>query len=231
MENRKYKVCRDNIYVGEVIRTSCVYQRDVIGDKKDKMDRLDVYGWRSYRSILFTLTEDNLADDLLYDSPNYPILNISGDENCMYFDDRITLVKDAYNLSELLRYFGYNEELTYEDIIKIRKKFFSGNFVYDNCKLFGYKESKPEDWTYYKNGIEITDSKKIKKCILHYKRQRLLGHKCFSSIDECKLPREYWDIISERRDSTLIEFLTYDDVKLDSFAPYKREGKIKRLRR
>lgn len=231
MENRKYKVCRDNVYVGQVIRTSCVYQKRVMRASKEKNGILDVDRWRGYRSILFTLNEDNLADDLLYNSPNYPILNISDNEKCTDFNNRIILVKDAYNLSELLRYFNYNKELTYEDIIRIRKTFFSGKFVYDNCELFGYRESNPKDWTYYKHGVKVTDPEKIKKCIRHYKKEQLLGHRSFSIIDENILSRECFDILEERKDSTVIEFLSYEDEKLDAFAPHKHEGKIKKLRR
>lgn len=231
MKNGKYKVCRDKIYVGEVIKTKCVYHPGRIGILKQKTEKLEVDHWRGYRSILFTLTEDNLANDLLYNSPNYPILNISDNKKCMDFDDHIILVKDAYNLSELLRYFGYNKELTYKNIIKIRKTFFSRKFVYDNCELFGYKESNPENWTYYKYGIEITDPKKIKKCIAYYKRKQLLGHRSFSSTPKNELPRECWDALIERRDSTLLEFLSCDHGKLDIFAPHKHEGKIKKLRR
>lgn len=145
MENRKYKVCRDNIYVGEVIRTRCVYRCRTTSVSNEKLGQLDVDNWRSYRNILFVPNEDGLASDLLYKSPNYPILNISDDEKYVYFNDRIVLVKDAYNLAELLKYFGYKEEFTYEDIVRIRKNFFTRKFVYDNCELFGYKEMKPKD--------------------------------------------------------------------------------------
>jgi beta-lactam-binding protein with PASTA domain len=65
-------------------------------------------------------------------------------------------VKSAYNLSELLKYFGYNERLSYQDIIKMRKTFFSPKFVYNYCELFGYKKTNPEDLIYYKHGVEIT---------------------------------------------------------------------------
>lgn len=231
MKNKKYKVCRENIYVGEVVKTRCVYHRGIVGVLNTGKGQLDIGSWRSYRSILFTTTEEKLANDLLYNSPNYPILNITDDEICMDFDRSITLVKDAYNLAELLKYFGYNEELTYKDIIKIRKTFFSGKFAYDNCELFGRKEMKPEDWTYYSHGIEITDPKKIKKCIAYERILQLLGHRSFGSTGKNILPREYFDVLNNRRDSTLTECLTYDHEKLDAFAPHKHEEKIKKLSR
>lgn len=231
MKNKRYKVCRDNIYVGEVIRTRCVFNRGLAVLNGKETEKLGVDRWRSYRSILFTLNEDNLAEDLLYNSPNYPVLNISDDEKCMDFDEHIILVKSAYNISELLKYFGYREELTYEDIVKVRKAFFSPKFVYNYCELFGYKNMKPEELTYYRHGVEITDPKKRKKCIAYEKRQQFLGHRTYLSIDENTLSREYWDVLMNRKDNSLIETLIYDGVKVDSFAPYKREGKIKKLSR
>lgn len=231
MKNRKYIVCRDNVFVGEVIRTGCVFQKDAIGISSEKTGMLGVGYWRSYRSILFTLNEANLADDLIYNSPNYPVLNISDNEKCMDFDGRITLINNACNLSELLRYFGYAEELTYDDMVKIRNTFFSAKFVYDNCELFGYKESNPENWTYYKNNVKITDPKEIKKCIRYYKQQQLFGYRSFSSVDEKVLSRGYFDVLEDRKDSTLIGFKSYNHKKLDAFAPHKHEGKIKKLSR
>lgn len=229
MKNRKYKVCRDNIYVGEVIRTRCVYHNNIVDNTRNGELRVD--RWRSYRSILFVPNENNLADDLLYNSPNYPVLNITNNEKCLDFDENIILINDACNLSELLKYFGYNEELTYQDILKIRRTFFSEKFLRDNCELFGYREINPEEMTYYKHDIEITDPKKIKKCITYYKRKQLLGCRDYCSIKENVLPREYWHILSERRDSAFMEQFSRNNKKANAFKPYKREVKVKKLSR
>lgn len=231
MENRKYKVCRDNVYVGEVVKTSCVYRRGVDINLDLKPGELDISYFKKYRSMLFVLNEEGLASDLLYRSPYYPVLNITDDKVCMDFDNSIILVRNAYNLAELLECFGYEKELTYEDIIKIRKFFFSSKFIYANCQLFGYKEMELDDWIFYKNDIEITKPSEVKKCLAYIRWQRICGHRTFTSIGEGILPRNYFEILNNRRDSGLIEYFSHEYEKIDAFAPHKNEGKIKKLTR
>ena len=103
MENKKYVVCRDNIYVGEVVRTDSIYRYD--GDHdffKTKPGQLSTSSWRSYRSMLFVPNEDKLSNDLLYRSPNYPILNVTDDETCLNLGKNSLVIKDACNLAALL---------------------------------------------------------------------------------------------------------------------------------
>lgn len=232
MENRKYIVCRDNIYVGEVVKTRCVFRRGYnnMGINTDG-EKLTIQSWKSYRSMLFAPDEDSLANDLLYNSPNYPILNMSDEEACLYFNRSIILIKEAYNIAELLKYFGYGEELTYDDIQKIRKTFFSSKFAMDNCELFGMKEVYPGEWKYYKDDVEISDPKKLKKYIAEERKERLMGCRSFVSINEGLLPTEYWHILNQFRDNTFIDVVQGACNRMDSFAPHSHEGKIKRLTR
>ena len=105
MENRKYKVCRDNIYVGEVVRTDAIFRYE--GDSDflcTKPGQLDIESWFSYRSMLFVPNEEKLSNDLLYKSPNYPILNITDDEICLGLREKSIVIKDACNLAILLEY-------------------------------------------------------------------------------------------------------------------------------
>lgn len=153
MENRNYKVNRDNIYVGEVVRTDSIYRYN--GDTdffRTKPVMLDTGSWFSYRSMLFVPNEELLSNDLLYQSPNYPILNVTDDNICLSLGEKSIVIKDACNLAALLEYFGYNRELTFEDILKIRNTFFTGRFAKDNCELFGWKETMAEDVTFYAYG-------------------------------------------------------------------------------
>ena len=109
MENRNYKVNRDNIYVGEVVRTDSIYRYN--GDTdffRTKPGMLDTGSWFSYRSMLFVLNEELLSNDLLYQSPNYPILNVTDDNTCLSLGEKSIVIKDACNLAALLEYFGYN---------------------------------------------------------------------------------------------------------------------------
>lgn len=225
MENRKYKICRDNIFAGEVIRTDEIYRYD--GDTnffKIKPGKLYPESWISYRSILFVPNEEKLAIDLLYQSPYYPILNVTDDEICLNLKKNSIVIKDACNLAELLEYFGYNKDLTLEDILKIRKTFFSVKFAMDNCELFGWKEVKPEDWTYSKNGVEITDPKELKKLIAQERKNQREGNRLFFRAEENVLPREYWEALNELGDDDYKK-----DEKRDVFTPNKEEGPIKKL--
>lgn len=229
METKKYKVNRDNIYIGKVVRTDKIYRykedTDLFCTKKEQ---LNTGSWFSYRSMLFTPNEEKLSNDLLYRSPSYPILNITDDDTCLNLEKRSIVVKDACNLAALLEYFGYSKDLTFEDIMRIRKTFFTGRFAMNNCELFGWKEIKPEDYTYYKNGIEITDHKELKRRIAQERRSQQAGHRSFSAISESVLPREYWYLLDKLGDNTLIEAIQKHK-RMNAFAPHKQEGPVKKL--
>lgn len=231
MENRKYKVSRDNIYVGEVVRTNKIYRyesdTDFFGTKPGQ---LCTGSWFSYRSMLFVPNEKKLSNDLLYRSPSYPILNVTDDEACLDLGEESIVIKDACNLAALLEYFGYNKDLTFKDIMRIRKTFFTGRFAMDNCELFGWKETKPEDWRYYKNGVEITDPKELKRRIAQERRSQQAGHRSFTGVSESALPSEYWDVLDKMGDNDLIDAIEWHE-KMNAFAPHKQEGPVKKLTR
>lgn len=231
MENRKYKVSRDNIYVGEVVRTDRIYRYDEDTDFfRTKPGQLDIGGWFSYRSMLFVPNEEKLSNDLLYQSPSYPILNITDDETCLGLGENSIIIKDACNLALLLEYFGYNKDLTFEDITRIRKTFFTGRFAKDNCELFGWKESKPEDFTYYKNGVKVTDPKELKRRIAQERRSQQAGHRVFSGVYKSVLPSEYWDVLDKMGDNDLRHAIKWHE-KMNAFKPSKEEGQVKKLTR
>lgn len=232
MENRKYKVNRDSIYVGEVAMTDRIYRYEGESDFfRTRTGQLDTGSWFSYRSMLFIPNEDKLSNDLLFQSPNYPILNITDDETCLGLKEKSIVIKGACNLAELLQYFGYDKNLTYEDILRIRKTFFTGRFAKDNCELFGLKETMAEDTTFYAyGGQKVTDPKELEKCRNQFKRDQQAGFRSFSGGNEGVLPKEYWDVLDDRGDHTLIEALEFN-VKMNAFAPHKQEGPIRKLTR
>ena len=231
MENRKYKVSRNNIYVGEVVRTDRIYRYEGDNDLfRTKPGQLDTESWFSYRSMLFVPNEEKLSNDLLYRSPSYPILNVTDDETCLDLGEKSIVIKGACNLAALLEYFGYNKDLTFEDIMRIRKTFFTGRFAMDNCELFGWKETKPEDWTYYKNGVEVTDPKELKRRIAQERRSQQAGHRSFTGVSESVLPREYWDVLDKMGDNDLMHAIKWNE-KMNAFAPDKQEGPVKKLTR
>lgn len=222
MENKKYKVSRDNIYIGEVVSTDSIRRLNT-NMFHQKAGQLDVGVWKSYRSMLFVPNVENLADDLLYNSPNYLALNITDDEKCLSLKGNFVVIRDAYNLAPLLEYFGYNKELTFEDIIKIRKTFFTGRFGMDNSELFGMEEFIPTSFKVYKDGIEIQDKEEI---YVLYKKSLCLGsERHFSSISNNVLPRELMNILDARGRSN------YGDTLGDIFEPNKQEGPIRKLAR
>lgn len=231
MKKLNYKVYRDSIFVGQVVSTNRVMRYEGNTNFFNvKPGQLKTGNYHIYRSILFVPNEKNFSTDLLYNSPSYPILNITDDETCLNLKSNSIVISDSYNLNELLKYFGYSDELSFEDIVKIRKTFFDGKFVFDNCELFGKRELKPDDYIYYRNGIEITNSIVLKALIFERMLiQKLFNNKKFSGISEHSLPREYWDILRVMGNNSLRDVYYGFAKRIDSFIPDKHEGKIKKL--
>ena len=135
MKNRNYLVDRDNVFAGQVINAKNLYQ---------SYDHTKVYpmNFNILRSTLFTLNKDNLADDLLYSSDNYPVLNVTDNKELFSYmretSDARLLIANAINISELLKHYGYSEKLTYDEVLKIRKEIFSYIFLNIHVFDFGY---------------------------------------------------------------------------------------------
>lgn len=229
MENRKYVISRDDVYVGSVVLAHNIYRRDADVFLGTKAGKLDTSCWMPYRSMLFVPNEDQLSNDLLYNSPSYPILNVTADDICLNLGKDSVVVKGVCSLGPLLEYFGYNKELTYADIMRARETFFTGRFAKDNCELFGWKEAKPEDWTYYEEGIQVTDPRRLKRIIAREERARKRGHRSFMGVSESILPKEYWDVLDDLGDNSLWDILGGWETKFDAFVPHKNEGPVKKL--
>ena len=69
MENKKYKVKRDNIYVGEVIQTSTIYRymKNTRYNDDDDDTRLGVFSAYGCRSMLFVPDANNYAGSIKLD--------------------------------------------------------------------------------------------------------------------------------------------------------------------
>lgn len=232
MHSKNYTVCRDEIYVGQVVRTSNIY-RSKIGEKDTK---LEVGNYRLYRSILFVPDniivpeQKTIALDLLYNSPDYPILNVTEDDICLNLEKNSVVIKDAYNLSQLLQYFDYNKLLDYKDILEIRKKFFDGKFVYENCELFGMKEIFPEGLSFYSDGEEIIDPNELKRLRNEFKINQKLKDRTFTVLSESPLPKQCGEVLTKLSDGTIKNYTKHNDKKIDAFKPSKEE-KVKKLSR
>lgn len=214
METTKYKVKRNDIYIGEVIKTR--YIKRYTGDSNlynIEPGQLYSPNWYSYRSILFVLTKNKMANDLLYNTDNYPILNIT-DDNVFYNLENDIVIKDAYNLGDLLEYYCFDDYLSYTDIVDIRKTFFSGRFAKDHCELFGWKEI---DYN------QVREKGDLKSNFMN-------GNRIFICTPNNTLPRRYLEILDLRGDKTLKEAIEEGE-KMNAFKPNRKEGPVKKLKR
>ncbi len=120
MKNINYSVKRDDIHVGFLV----FYDNAKIAN---------------LRRIYFTLNENKEAKDLLYDV-NYPLANSK---------DGLFINQDnIYNIGLLLKYLGFGEYLTFDDILKIDNIFKYG-WKYDNANLFGVYQALKDDEVAY----------------------------------------------------------------------------------
>lgn len=199
---------------------------------RTKPGELNTSAWFSYRSMLFVPDENRMSNDLLYKSPNYPVLNITNDDTCLNLGKNSVVIRDICNLEKLLEYFGFNQELTFEDIIKIKQTFFTRSFVENNCYLFGLKEVMAENITFYNNNRIITDPLEIEKRKRDFRYRQLSGHRLFTSIPEKILPEDYWDVLIGRGEDIEIYtnylFLKMKNMK-NAFTPHPDEGRIRKL--
>ncbi len=230
MRNKQYTVKRDNIYVGRVISTSYIYE---LADKK-----IEPGSYEDLRTMIFVKDPYGFSSDLLYNSPNYPILSMTDNEKVLGHHNSLNdldienqlYIYDTCSLSELLKYFGYKEELTYDDIKEIRKKFFNGKFAKDNCELFGWKETMAEDLIFYDGDKKITDPEIIKKYQRDYRIEQKLGRRSFTSTKKGPLRREYFDKLDDvYGNNSLIDIIDGWGLKINEFKPSRLENKIKRL--
>ena len=196
MNDRKYEISRNDIYVGEVIKTDKINGYTCDGN-------LIIYpsAYFSLRSILFIVNDNGYAEDLIYNSPNYPILNITDSEECLNLGKESIVIQNPLNLGQLLDYFGYERDLTFDDVMKIRRRFFTGSFAKNNSELFGMDEIKDD------GGSVIA----------------------YASVDGGLLNKKYFYTLDGRGDD-LVGFL-FGDGKLNAFRPSKMEGPVRRLKR
>lgn len=163
MESKDYKVNRDDVFVGILSATQkdkIIYDKNGVWDsgvateleiysrytgKEHELNAKIMYNMFStkeenHRTIIFTLDDNNHCNDLLFNCPRYPIFNISDDNKCLNAD---LSIKYCCNFSKFLEYFGFPNELSFYDVQNFTNNFF-GDFVLDNCNLFGVKETDSE---------------------------------------------------------------------------------------
>lgn len=209
----KSTVKRDRLYVGELVIPYEYHLKD--------NGKILVYAYELCRNILFSL-DDDMATDVLFESPQYPVVNIT---NPTRYIDRGIVVKDAICLDELLKYFGYSEELTEEDIKQIRQTFFTGDFCLNNAKLFGYQEINAEDLTFYdENKQIITDPVLLEEKRATYRKLQEMGHRMVKHIGNGTLSSDYFNILDRKANNSIYDFVEGYVEHIDSFLPTTKEG-------
>lgn len=209
MKDKNYRVFRDDIYVGRVIVSEKVRPIHEFGDNGTKENQIkkDSYliapMYYPYRTIFFTLDEDKKANDLLYNSPAYPVLNITDNS---YFEEHknetVVLIDDVIYMGEILKYFNYGLVLNYQDILGIKEMFFSGDFAQNHCEVFGYRK--------------VDSTAKTPQ---------------FAFDGREKLPRRYFSTIPKLENHKLKEVLKGEYTKMNSFRPCISENKVRRLKK
>lgn len=202
-----YRVSRSEIYVGKVV------------NKQDQEEHI-------YRSILFSINNDNLSQDLLYKSPNYPVINIS---DCA--DAAAIVVDHIYSLNSVLDYFHFNFLLYYPDVLTIKNLFFNKNFVINNLGLFGIEKEEVRNSSFYEEGMSVQDF--VNKIRHMTNTKKKLGSKdpILDLVKEGYLPLEFIDVIYKACEISEIALQNKPKLKnIDAFTPLKIEGPIKRLK-
>lgn len=222
MRKSNYVICRDDLYIGTVIKTN---KRNIITD--NKTGKLKIFSFEKYRSILFTPNEFGLAEDLIYNSPEYPIQNITDSRLFFSYKNEITLIYDAYNLSKLLEYLGYNLYLTHKDIIRIRKTLFNGKFTIQNPDIFEEQEIIFENLDFYIDGEKITNIKELEKL-----KWQLLSDKSKNSFIKAfkkhnDALREFEHIINSKSDNSIMDVILRNELRTNNFLPHPNEIKVK----
>ena len=227
MENNNYVVDRSSIYFG------------ILVENKDEIHNLGDVGnsyypsiYKVYRPILFRLDENNCANDLLNNTPNYPVL---GHLPIHVFQKNKVMVIDSFCLGDLLEYRGYSELLDLSDVISIRNKIFTYRFLFENSSLFGYERISPCDITVYDypynynnklnaEVVELTLEQKIKgrKYIV------INGYYFVRTKKEGVFPSELFEVISQYvNNRLLIRF----GGNFNPLPAEKKAGYARRLRR
>lgn len=205
--NSNYSISRSNIYTGVLVRGYKIERaHDDFFERREGEYYLTAYN--PYRSMIFSLSENRLAMDLLYDTPEVPVLNYS--DVSLVLPNRL-MVDYAVNVSLLLERLGFDEYLEYEDILKF-KDMLNDNLLFENINLFS--ESK--------NNKNLG----LKKLLVKISFNKELKRKAESTINSSMTP---YDFLKLQRtvDGNMVR--VYSENGLNPFEPSSRE-KVKSLK-
>ncbi len=136
---KEYVVSRSSICAGKLLNMRSVhYDNLTLSSKGDQFDqemiRMELSTGIACRGMLFTVTEDNVARDLIYTTPtNYSIETIQPKIST----DSSLIITDYVELEELLKHLNYGEYLTQKELYEIYKKLIlTKRWLKMNQKLF-----------------------------------------------------------------------------------------------
>ena len=193
----KTVVSRDTIYVGHVVKPLQFFkalQDGIDGDGYSiRTGQLRVNKSHIVRSMLFTITEDGLANDLLYKSPLYPILNKASIKDCQASD---LVVEHPVRISGLLSRNNFGKFLTFKDLKLVRKNIFSAGYLIKNSERFGMLQvlapSGVEDEPNF--DIEVKGfTREVFPTVKYY----YAAGATFIRSDEAEIPQQYWKVLSD----------------------------------
>ncbi len=154
----------------------------------------------SHRIIVFALDEQQYANDLLYQSPKYPVMNLTNDEECLKAE--IVITNYAFCIDKLLEYFHFPKILTYKEVEKI-PMIFQSNYILDHSQDFGVYETSPQT-----SGRELFD--------------QFGNHRTFNDYrDDGKLPSCYFDIFFALTDFKKKRFIPFQKENVLKLKPKK----------
>lgn len=223
---KDYRVCRDTVFAGAVIKPNSIMQTN---------NGIFIPSYDKLRSTIFTINENGLAQDLLYNSPNYPVLGISKKE--LISKDE-PLIYNSFSMAPLLNLYGFCNLLYYVDIITAKNIFFSGSFVEHNLELFGInKEALINCDLFSINGYNTSLNERIKELMDYIYTNYNFTYDEFSDmnlsnlIKKGRLPIELIDLIDQIVEVGEIQ-KSHKKLfkKADPFEPVKEEKNVKRLR-
>ena len=226
----------DSVYVGKLVKLSLIERNEDTNSK----EKYIATNYEPYRSIIFTIDKDGLCNDLIYDSPKYAILNHTNDdvywsmllkENKHWNIEPKTVIIDSICIGPLLQKFNYNKELTNDDINNIRKNMFNNKFLDENSFTFGYYEYRVPHYT----SVSVIGEPRFRKPTYIKNKIRYALFRNFKGkiyrigpIKNYVEMNEYWNAIETFGSDNISDFLKKGfNVRLNSFKPSKKEGKIK----
>ena len=202
-----YTVLRNNVYTGILVQGYKI-KREVEDRFERRTGEYYLESYNPYRSMIFSLTENRMALDLLYDTPLVSVLNYSGFS--MTLPDKF-IVDYAVNIGPLLERLGFDEELHYEDILRF-KEMINEEVLRQNISLFD----------------ENTNNKNLglKKLLVKLSFNKKLKKKAVSTINNSMTTYEFLKL-KRTLDSKLARM--YNESNLNPFDLSKRE-KVKSLK-